>query len=489
VPSASIIAAARNRDIPVAQDELRGVIELGNGAWRQRISGAVTSRTSLLGERITRDKVWTNRLLREAGLPVPAGMTVRTLEQALHAATAIGYPVVAKPPDQGASTGAYPDLRNETELIASFPRSLAASPSGKVLIEQHLTGRKYRAIVVDSRIVSVLHHIPAHVVGDGARSIRELIEATNADPRRGTRVGSPLAPISIDATLLRMIARELLSLDDVPAQGRFIQLKPIPRWGDGGTCIECTGQVHPHNAAIILQALAVVGLDVTALELITPDISKSIWESSGAIIDINTGITFRSELMPTEGHPRDPGPAVVDMLFPPGQPVRAPIIAVTGAGNRAAICRAIAQELSETGHAVGLATTDAVTINGTELKGVDASGLAGARTVLRNPAVEIAVIEVAPESILQDGLGFDYCDLAVVTSLSGLRTPFDQPVESVLASLLDSAGVVLVDVDIPAVSTLDISSSIPLIPLRLDPTTPTFLESISAVIPTRPNSL
>ena len=87
-----------------------------------------------------------------------------------------------------------------------------------------------------------------------------------------------------------------------------------------------------------------------------------------------------------------------------------------------------------------MATHDGVVINGTHYRGVDGRNPTGPRTILNNPDVELAIVEVDAESVVDHGLGFDRCDIAVILSLSGEQTPFGEPVEVVLLRALDDHG-------------------------------------------------
>ena len=42
-----------------------------------------------------------------------------------------------------------------------------------------------RILVIDGKVVAVARRVPGHVVGDGRRTVAELIEVVNQDPRRG----------------------------------------------------------------------------------------------------------------------------------------------------------------------------------------------------------------------------------------------------------------------------------------------------------------
>jgi cyanophycin synthetase len=121
---------------------------------------------------------------------------------------------------------------------------------------------------------------------------------------------------------------------------------------------------------------------------------------------------------PTEGTPRNVGRAVIDMLFRPGESTRVPIIAVTGTNGKTTTSRMIAHIVRAAGRTVGLTTTDGIYIDGAQIAAGDMAGPDSARMVLKNPRIDFAVLETARGGILRSGLGFDRCNVAVVTNVS-----------------------------------------------------------------------
>ena len=65
-----------------------------------------------------------------------------------------------------------------------------------------------------------------------------------------------------------------------------------------------------------------------------------------------------------------------------------------------------------------MTTSDGMYIGRTRFAAGDRTGPDSTRTVLRNPAIDTAVLEIAPDGILNDGLGVDRCDVAVVMNVS-----------------------------------------------------------------------
>ena len=66
---------------------------------------------------------------------------------------------------------------------------------------------------------------------------------------------------------------------------------------------------------------------------------------------------------------------------------------------------------------MGLACTDGIVIDGRTIEHGDCAGPRSARNVLLNPLLDAAVFEAARGGILREGLGFDKCDVAIVTNI------------------------------------------------------------------------
>jgi cyanophycin synthetase len=414
-----IVQEAERRGIPVMRlNPNQSLVQLGHGRYQRRIWATRTSTTSGVAMTIAGNKELTNRLLRDAGIASPRGVVVGSAQEAVREANRLGYPVVLKPVDGNHGRGVCLDLGNRAEVEESFPLAKAASREGQVLVERMVPGKDFRVVVVGSEVVAVAERVPACVVGDGRHSVRELVEIANADPRRGVGHEKILTRIQVDSQTHEVLSSQGLTLDDIPADGQFVQLKLTANMSTGGTSIDRTDEIHPDNVEIALEAAMVVGLDVAGIDFITPDISRSVHEAGGSIVEINAAPGFRMHTHPTEGLPRQVGHAVVDMLFPNGTPASIPIIAVTGTNGKTTTTRMIAHIMQKDGRTVGMTTSDGIYVNGTQIAAGDKAGPDSARMVLRNPRVDMAVLETARGGILRSGLGFNRCNVAVVTNVA-----------------------------------------------------------------------
>jgi cyanophycin synthetase len=459
-PSTSaILEEAVSRDIPFIRLNSASLVQLGQGVYAQRIRATMTSKTSALAVDIAGDKELTTKLLASAGLPVPKSGSVRTLAGALETAREIGFPVVIKPLDGNHGRGVCLNLRSDEDVERAFPIAQGESRRGYVVVESFVTGRDYRCLIVGGRMQAIAERVPAHVVGDGEHTVSELVDLTNADPRRGVGHEKVLTKIRMDATAEEVLAGQGLAWTSVAPHGEMVKLALTGNMSTGGISIDRTFDAHPDNVEIAEEAARMVGLDVAGIDFICPDIAAPVRETGGAICEVNAAPGFRMHTHPTIGVPQFIAKPVVDLLFPPGAPSRVPIIAVTGTNGKTTTSRMIAHIFKGIGRKVGMTSTDGVVIDERLVIKSDASGPKSARMVLQNPRVDFAVFEVARGGILREGLGYDRNDVAVVTNVApdhlGLRgvDTLDQlaAVKSVIVEAVPRDGAAVLNADDPHV--------------------------------------
>ena len=451
----SLIDEARRRGIPVSRLDKQSLVQLGYGSRQQRIRASITGRTSLVAVELAGNKDATKRLLAESGIPVPRGEVVRSAEEAEAAARRLGYPLVTKPLDGNHGRGVTTGIRSEEQLRFGF--AAAAAHSRRVIVEQCFTGADHRILVIGGEVVAVARRVPACVTGDGIATITELVERVNADPRRGEGHEKVMTRIRIDTELLNHIELQGLTLDSVPEAGRDIVLRPTANLSTGGTAIDRTDQIHPDNIEIARRAAKVIGLDIAGIDFIAPDIARSVHETGGGVIEVNAAPGFRMHLEPSEGTRRDVAGPVLDMLFPNGENGRIPIVAITGTNGKSTVTRMVGHILRTAGNSVGLTSTSGVYLNDRLVKSGDATGPKSARMVLRDPEVDVAVLETARGGLLREGLGFTEADVGAVLNiapdhlgLKGIDTLDDlAAVKSLIVETVASSGSSVLNADDP----------------------------------------
>ncbi|HKP85610.1 MAG TPA: cyanophycin synthetase [Blastocatellia bacterium] len=412
----AIVQEAEHRDIPHIRLNAQSLVQLGYGVNQQRIQATVTGRTNMIAVDLASDKEATKNLLGSMGVPVPKGYLIVNEDELEEAAERLGFPIAIKPLDANHGKGITVGLRSLEEARAAFP--LAKKYSRSVIVEQSLVGQDFRALVINNRLVAVAERIPAHVAGDGKRTIRELIDLTNQDPRRGYGHENVLTLINVDAQTESLLAERGYTLDTVLAAGEIFRLKTTANISTGGTAIDRTDEVHPFNISLFERIARIVGLDIAGIDVVAPDITTPLSESEGGVIEVNAAPGFRMHLAPSEGIPRNVAEHVINMLFPPGTPARVPIIAVTGTNGKTTTTRLIAHIIKNSGKSVGFTTTEGIYVGNSLIQPGDNTGPISAQLVLKDPTVEIAVLETARGGILRAGLGFDRCDIGIVLNVT-----------------------------------------------------------------------
>lgn len=416
-PSAmELVRAAHARDIPVYRLNDASLIQVGEGKYQQRIEAALTSRTSHIAVEIASDKNLCNTILADLGLPVPRQKVVYTADEAIRAADRIGYPVVIKPLDGNHGRGVTTNITAESEIAAAF--ETADAEGSAVLVETMLSGDDHRLLVVNGQLAAAARRVPGHVKGDGRHTIAELVDIVNQDPRRGVGHENVLTRLELDDQAKRLLEEKGYTETTVPIEGEEVYLRKTANISTGGTAVDVTDTIHPDNKLMAERAIQAIGLDVGAVDFLTTDITKSYREAGGGICEINAGPGLRMHIAPSEGTPRDVGGAIMDMLFPPGTQARVPIAALTGTNGKTTCSRMLAHILKMAGHVVGQTSTDAVVIDGNVTVKGDMTGPVSAKMVLRDPSVDIAVLETARGGIVRSGLGFDFCDVGAVLNVT-----------------------------------------------------------------------
>lgn len=413
--TASLVRAAEERGIPWFRLNQRSLVQFGHGKYQQRIQATVTGRTSHIAVELASDKEETNKILASLGLPVPRQQLVTSQTDALKAAQKLGGPVVLKPYNGNHGRGITINIRGDDEIREAFQAAQAHSNS--VIVETFQEGDDHRLLVVNGELVAATRRTPGHVVGDGKSTIAELVDAVNADPRRGVGHEKVLTRLELNREAALMMERAGFTEASVPAEGERVYLRSTANLSTGGTATDVTDIIHPDNRDMAVRAVRAIGLDVGGVDFITPNIAESYKDIGGAICEVNAAPGFRMHVAPSEGTPRDAAGPVIDMLFPTGSPSRVPIAAVTGTNGKTTTARMLAHIAKMAGYTPGLTTTDGVYIDGQRTVAGDMTGPVSARMVLSDPHIDMAVLETARGGLVRAGMGVPEVDVGAVINV------------------------------------------------------------------------
>ena len=411
----SIVYAAVARNIPYRRLTEGSLVQFGWGSKQRRIQAAETDASSAVAESIAQDKELTKQLLQAAGVPVPCGRPVDNAADAWAAACEIGVPVVVKPQDGNQGKGVTVNLTTREQVETAYETAFRISD--EVLVERYLTGQDHRILVVGDKLIAAARREPPLVVGDGVSTVRQLVELVNSDPRRGEGHATSLTKIRFDNIALDRLAEEGLNADSIPAKGQRVVLRNNANLSTGGTATDVTDSVHPDFAARAIAAAQMIGLDIAGVDIVCQNVLQPLEAQGGGVVEVNAAPGLRMHLQPSFGKGRAVGEAIIANMFAEGDDARIPLVAVAGTNGTTTTVRLIASILGQQGWRVGMTSTDGVYIQGKRIDTGDCSGPKSARNVLLHPDVDAAVLETARGGVLREGLGFDRCDVAVVTNI------------------------------------------------------------------------
>ncbi len=411
----AIVAAAVARGIPYRRLTQGSLVQFGWGSKQKRIQAAETSFTSAIAESIAQDKELTKNLLHASGVAVPHGRPVEDEDDAWAAAQEVGLPVVVKPQDGNQGKGISVNLTSEEQVRRAY--RVAIEFRDDIMVEKYLPGHDWRLLVIGNKLIAAARRDPPLVIGDGKHTVRELVDIVNSDPRRSDGHATSLTKIRFDEIALARLAEQGYNADSVPQRGARVVLRNNANLSTGGTATDVTDDVHPDLAAAAVAAAQTVGLDIAGIDVVCDTILKPLEDQGGGIVEVNAAPGLRMHLDPSFGKGRDVGKAIVGMMFPDGDNARIPIVAIAGTNGKTTTSRLIGRIFEANGQRVGMTSTDGVYIEGRQIDNGDCSGPRSARNVLMHPDVDAAVFETARGGVLREGLGFDMCDVAVVTNI------------------------------------------------------------------------
>jgi cyanophycin synthetase len=459
----AIVKEAEARKIPWMLLSARAMVQLGYGANQQRIQATLSNNSSILGVELACDKEGTKTILAEAGVPVPRGTVIYYLDELEEAIEDVGgYPIVIKPLDGNHGRGITIDIDTWEDAENAYDLASAASKTRSVIVERYYKGNDHRLLVVNGKLVAVSERVPAHVQGNGKSTIGELIEETNRDPNRGEGHDNVLTKISVDRTSLGVLKRQGYDMDTVLEEGEIAYLRATANLSTGGIAIDRTDEIHPENIWLAERVAKIIGLDIAGIDVVTPDISKPLKDVDGVIVEVNAAPGFRMHVAPSKGLPRNVAAPVLDMLFPESKSPRIPIVAITGTNGKTTTTRLTAHIYRQANKVVGYTTTDGIYLGEYMVEKGDNTGPISAAMILRDPTVEVAVLECARGGILRSGLGFDTCDIGVVLNVAadhlglGDIDTIEQmaKVKGVIAETVSPNGYAILNADDPLVAAM-----------------------------------
>lgn len=279
----------------------------------------MTSKDSYIVPLIMENKTVTKKVLKEAGFRVPGGAEFSSMEEAVKA-----YPrfaeqaFVIKPKSTNYGLGIT--IFKEEASLEDYQAGLAIAfrEDSSVLVEEFMPGTEYRFFVIDGEVQAIMLRVPANVIGDGIRTVKELVEEKNSDPLRGTNHRAPLELIQLGELEQLMLKEQGLTIESVPQANQIVYLRENSNISTGGDSIDMTDEFSEAYKKIAVSAVEALGAKISGIDLIIPDkeIDPTTDKKAYGIIEANFNPAMHMHVYPFAGKGRRLTMNVLKLLYP-----------------------------------------------------------------------------------------------------------------------------------------------------------------------------
>lgn len=264
---------------------------------------------------IMENKEVTKLILRENGINVPMGIKVKTIKEAFEDCRQFcGRDIVVKPNSTNFGLGIV--ILKEIQCATNFWAALetAFKHDDAVLIEEFISGKEYRFLIIGDEVAAILHRVPANVVGDGIHTFEELVAEKNKNPLRGTGYVKPLEKIKLEYPEIDFLKIQERTIDDIPPKGETVYLRENSNISTGGDSIDFTDDIMEEYKAIAVRAAEAVGAKICGVDMIIQDIARKPDAENYSIIELNFNPALHIHNYPYVGQNRHVEEKVLDLL-------------------------------------------------------------------------------------------------------------------------------------------------------------------------------
>lgn len=295
-------------------DRTENFISLKKGEKIEYVKQATkTSKDTYVSVLIMENKTVTKKVLEEKGVKVPTGEEFNSIEEAkAKAYNYVNKPVVIKPKSTnfGIGINIFPEGANLEDIIHAF--EIAFKNDNTVLIEEFIKGKEYRFLVINDEVVGILHRVPANVIGDGEKSIKELVEVKNQDPLRGKGYVTPLEKIRLEENAKLFLKQQGKNFDYIPKKDEIIYLRENSNISTGGDSIDYTDDIPQKFKDIAVNAARAAGAKICGVDMMLEDYSDE--NTNYAIIELNFNPAIHIHSYPYKGEERKIATHVLKLL-------------------------------------------------------------------------------------------------------------------------------------------------------------------------------
>ncbi|ELP5180141.1 bifunctional glutamate--cysteine ligase GshA/glutathione synthetase GshB [Clostridium perfringens] len=298
-------------------DRLENFISLSDGEKVEYVKQATkTSKDSYITALIMENKLVTKDILRENNIRVPKGKDYDNIDEAKKDFRLFkDEKIVIKPKSTnfGLGISIFPGEYSREDYDKAV--EIAFREDSSILIEEFMTGKEYRFLVIGEEVVGILHREPANVIGNGESTIEELVFEKNKDPLRGKGYKTPLEKIKLGEIEEMFLKNQGLSFKYIPKNGEKIYLRENSNISTGGDSIDFTDKIHPSYKEVALKSAKAVKALICGVDMVIDNIEEEAKEKNHGIIELNFNPAIHIHCFPYKGENRKAGEKILDLLF------------------------------------------------------------------------------------------------------------------------------------------------------------------------------
>jgi len=265
------------------------------------------SRNVIVGGETTKFKDLTYAILKRNNLPTPK--TVCFYETVKNPAlrkklSTLKFPIIVKDSEGSNSRGIFPNIN--TLKIAEDTIVKQIKKFSKLIAQEMVSGNEFRILVLGNNIIGALRLIPPRIVGDGKKTVLNLIKKKQKNTQRKTPLNSELN---------RILREQAVSLKSIIKKGEIIYLRKSSSLDEGGETEDVTEKVHTGIKNICLRAAKKVEKELVGIDIICDDVSKNPQKQSFNILEINGKPDVYIHYNPTYGKTRDVVREIIEFIL------------------------------------------------------------------------------------------------------------------------------------------------------------------------------
>lgn len=251
---------------------------------------------SLGASEIARDKAYAAFFMAQMGYPIPQHDTFfsekfaktigsdKTISAAKNYAQKIGYPVIVKPNTRSQGVGVE-KVHTPEELEQSLQYIHYELKERVAIVEEFVTGKDYRIVVVDDVIVAAYQRIPLKVTGDGTSTIYEHLQQKQKDFEAVER--DTVIQFDDPRFVHKLKNTYNMTLESIPSQNEEIYVLDAANLSAGGDAVDCTTTIHPSFAQLAIKITSDMGLRLCGVDIIIDGDISEPEHKNYRIIEIN----------------------------------------------------------------------------------------------------------------------------------------------------------------------------------------------------------